>query len=92
MGIERTRVTAVFAALALCLAAGASRAGEPEPKPAAEPAKNLLQNGDFEKADASGKYPLGWDRTDGLTTFWAAEKSDMNPSPVFFLTCLPFGA
>src|SRR5262249_54079040 len=33
--------------------------------------KNLIPNGDFEQGDAS---PKGWQKIDGLSTFWVKDK------------------
>jgi hypothetical protein len=45
---------------------GPARGGEPE-----RARKNLISNGDFEAAGRGGG-PAGWQRPDGLTSFWVA--------------------
>jgi hypothetical protein len=59
---------AIPVALAVVLAAFVAAAPPKETKPKIKPgARNLVANGDFE---AGTDTPAGWQKVDGLTTFW----------------------
>ena len=61
----------------LCLLLAASAAGQagtsqkPVRDTAAGPTTNRVQNGDLERGDKNG--PAGWQRPDGLTSFWVKD-------------------
>src|SRR3954452_9273104 len=59
---------AIPVVIAVVLAAFVAAAPPKEAKPKIKPgAKNLIANGDFE---AGTETPTGWQKVDGLTTFW----------------------
>src|SRR5438874_2227328 len=54
--------------LALTLAVALPRPGRPQSEP--KKPVNLIVNGDFEEGDVT---PKGWQKVDGLTTFWVKD-------------------
>src|SRR5436309_15292565 len=62
---------AIPMAVAVVLATLVAAAPPKETKPKIKPgAKNLVPNGDFEAGTDS---PTGWQKVDGLTTFWVKD-------------------